>query len=85
MTRTTATGSVGDGSAITGTASRKVAQQEVISVGSANRFSQPEGGAAGRGDGSAITGTASRKVAQQEGVMVVPSPKQPAARWRSRK
>jgi hypothetical protein len=29
MTRTTATGNVGDGSAITETASRKVAQQEV--------------------------------------------------------
>jgi len=47
MTRTTATGSVGDGSAITETGNRKVAQQEVVSVGSANRFSQPEGGAAG--------------------------------------
>ncbi|HEY9099473.1 MAG TPA: hypothetical protein VIN38_11440 [Thiobacillus sp.] len=48
MTRTTTTGSVGDGSAITETANRKVAQQEVM-------------------------------------VMVVPSPKQATARWRSRK
>ncbi len=87
MTRATATGSEGDGSAITETGNRKVAQQEVrvMVVPSPNR--QPQGGAAGsESDGSAITETGNRKVAQQEArVMVVPSPKQATARWRSRK